>query len=107
MYAQLPRRGPGAFDTGRWHHIEVAGRFTCDPAGWIEARLNGESLVWHQDKECTRPIGTVWRGAALPDRPGSRWQWQIGGYGFFKGPAAPDATVWIDQFRVETAPDTP
>lgn len=99
-YARLSADDGTALVAERWHQIKVTGNFTCDDTGWVEVFINGKAVEWHHDPEWRRPAGTRIRLACLPDLPGSGWQLQLGGYGFFKDRSTARATVFIDGVEV-------
>ena len=102
LYGRLTRDGAAPLVPGRWHQVEVAGHFTSSTNGWVQVRLNGTPMTWYRDRDRRERVGTVVRGASLPDLNGAGWQFQAGGYGFFKRQPVPAGTVWADHFRIET-----
>ena len=102
LYCRLSRDQRAALDAGTWHDVEVTGDFTKDVAGWMRVVLDGRELMWYRDRNCTRKVGAVVRGAALPDIPDSQWQLQLGGYGYFKDKDTQTAVDYIRDVRVET-----
>ncbi len=107
IYARLSRDGVPLLAPGRWNHVEVAGCYTTNATGWVQVRINGKLVTWYADRAGRQRIGTVWRGAALPDLAGAGWQFQVGGYGFFHRPGVEQGKVWVDDIRVETLAGPP
>jgi hypothetical protein len=99
-YAALSATHRTALVTDRWHEVRVNGNFTNDASGWVEISINGKLVEWFHDRARKQPAGIRIRGKMLPDLPGSEWQLQLGGYGFFKDQQTERATVWIDDIRV-------
>jgi len=100
FHARLSEAEGTALVAGRWHEVRVKGHFTSDETGWVEVAINGHAVEWHQDAEFKNLIGKRISGNALPDLPGSEWQLQLGGYGFFKDRDTKRATVHVDAIRV-------
>lgn len=100
VYARLSERDGTALVVNRWHQINVRGRFTKEATGWVEISINGKQVTWFKDPDCRHPVGTRINGNFLPDLPGSKWQLQLGGYGFFKDKDTRKATVFVDDVRV-------
>lgn len=101
-YARLPPEA--ALVADRWHTVRVTGRFTCDATAWCEVTINGLPVEWFADPEHRQPLGARLAGPFLPELPGSEWQLQLGGYGFFKDRHTPSAVVFVDSVTV-TRPD--
>lgn len=99
-YAHLSPTNNTALTVDRWHEIRVAGRFANDASGWAEISINGKLVAWFRDRERTQPVGTRITGTFLPQLPGSEWQLQLGGYGFFKDRSTRQATVFVDDIEV-------
>lgn len=99
-YASLSANDGTALVAERWHEIKVTGHFTRVDSGWVEISINGRLVEWFHDRARTQPAGTRIRGKLLPDLPGTEWQLQLGGYGFFKDERTEEATVFIDDIRV-------
>lgn len=91
----------------RWHTVRVEGRFTCDATAWCEVTVNGLQVEWFADPERRQPLGARLTGPFLPDLPGSEWQLQLGGYGFFKDRHTQAATVFVDAVAVWSGPQRP
>lgn len=96
-YARLSADNGTSLVAERWHQIKVTGNFTHDDSGWVEVFINGKAVEWFLDPEWRHPAGKRIRLACLPDLPGSAWQLQLGGYGFFKDRSTARATVFIDE----------
>jgi hypothetical protein len=102
IHARLSRDGIAPMKPGSWHHVEVAGCYTEDKNSWVRVRINGKPVTWYADKEGKKPIGTIWRGQALPVLKNAGWQFQVGAYGFFKKDGVTQGTAWIDRVLVKT-----
>jgi hypothetical protein len=100
LYAGLSPEVGTALLAERWHQIKVTGKFTRYDSGWVEVFINGKAIEWYHDRERRSPASTRIRQACLPDLPGSKWQLQLGGYGFFKDRSTTRATVFVDDIQV-------
>jgi hypothetical protein len=102
-YAALSATQGTALVADRWHEVRVNGNFTDDASGWVEISINGKLVEWFHDRNRKQAAGTRVTGPLLPQLPGSAWQLQLGGYGFFKDQLTDEATVWIDNVGVHNA----
>lgn len=100
VYARLSVIDGTALVVNKWHQIKVRGNFTKETTGWVEVVINGRPVTWFEDPDCKHPVGTRINGNFLPDLPGSKWQLQLGGYGFFKDKDTRRAAVFLDDIRV-------
>lgn len=100
VHARLSEIDGTALVVNKWHRIKVRGNFTKETTGWVEISINGKPVMWFDDPDCKHPVGTRITGNFLPDLPGSKWQLQLGGYGFFKDKDTRRATVFVDDIRV-------
>ena len=85
-----------------WHKVTVEGYFSDSPEGWIRVHIDGKLLEWFYDDACTENAGAIVAGPSLPDLPGSKWQLQLGGYGFFKDKETVQAEDYIRRVQVES-----
>lgn len=99
-YAALSATNGTALVADRWHEVRVTGNFASDSSGWAEVFINGQRVEWYYDRARKQPAGTRITGALLPDLPGSGWQLQLGGYGFFQSRRDQLATVFLDDIKV-------
>jgi hypothetical protein len=100
VHARLSEQDGTALVVNQWHRVNVRGNFTKETTGWVEISINGKPITWFDDPACKHSVGTRITGSFLPDLPGSKWQLQLGGYGFFKDKDTRRATVFVDAIRV-------
>jgi hypothetical protein len=101
LYCSLGRDGVPPLTADSWHEIRVTGHFSITKDSWISVNFDGHEVVWYQNKDCTKKIGTVVYGPLLANIPDSQWQLQLGGYAYFKKTGVPVATDYISDIVVE------
>ena len=84
LHGWLSHDGLPPLAAGRWHDIRVTGYFTAGAGGWLAVKVDGQDVTWYQNSACTKKLGVVVPGPMLANISDSRWQLQLGGYGYFK-----------------------
>ena len=102
LHCDLSKIGIHGMTLEEWHKVTVEGYFSDSPEGWIRVHIDGKLLEWFYDDACTENAGAIVAGPSLPDLPGSKWQLQLGGYGFFKDKETVQAEDYIRRVQVES-----
>ena len=102
LYCSLSRDGVPPLTTEGWHKIRVTGYFSIAKDSWMSVNFDGHDVVWYQNKDCTKKLGTVVYGPLLANISDSQWQLQLGGYAYFKKAGVPVATDYISDIVVES-----